>query len=392
MYAPTGIQSGVGSLTIGGDFTATPSSVSLSGTPDASTGTLSPTTVSFGNQVVGTTSASQTVTLSLNSNSSAAVSPISLAGTGVAPAAVLSPASLSFASQLVNTSSAAQAVTLSNLGTATLTINSIGVTGDFSQTNNCGASLAAGASCIINVIFTPRSLGAASATLSITSDAPGSPTNVALSGNGVNAAPTLSPTSLSFGNVFVGKTSGGKTVTLTSNGPAALTISSISVSAGFSQTNNCPASLNPGTSCSINVSFKPLAGGVAAGALSIADNGYGSPQTVALSGNGLDFSVSASPASATVTAGQKASYTVTVSPLGGAYNSNVALSCSTLPSGAKCSFSPSGVSPGSSSINSALTVSTSSGSTVTPPGTYSLTINGTANGTTHSTTIELVVN
>ena len=199
MYAPTGIQSGVGSLTIGGDFTATPSSVSLSGTPDASTGALSPTTVSFGNQVVGTTSASQTVTLSLNSNSSAAVSPISLAGTGVAPAAVLSPASLSFASQLVNTSSAAQAVTLSNLGTATLTINSIGVTGDFSQTNNCGTSLAAGASCIINVIFTPRSLGAASATLSITSDAPGSPTNVALSGNGVNAAPTLSPTSLSFG-------------------------------------------------------------------------------------------------------------------------------------------------------------------------------------------------
>ena len=103
----------------------------------------------------------------------------------------------------------------------------------------------------------------------------------------------------------------------------------------------------------------------------------------------LDFSVSASPASATVTGGQKASYTVTVSPLAGSYNSNVALSCSGVPAGMKCSFSPSGISPGSNSVNSILTMHTSGG---TSPGSYTFTINGTANGTTRSTTVDLVVN
>jgi hypothetical protein len=440
-------------LNITSDAPGSPTSVALSGNGVDAAPTLSPTSISFGSQSVNTNSAAQTVTLSntnsvplqitsigisgdfsqsnncpaspaslsansscliqvtfrptatgarsgslnISSNSVPSTTAVSLSGTGVQPAINVSPASVAFGDQVLNTSASYQTVTVTNPGSGTLHVNALTISGDpdlYTATNNCvgGAGTLPGGSCSIQIGFTPRSLGPASATLSITSDAPGSPTSVALSGNGVDAAPTLSPTSLGFGNVFVGKHSGGKTVKLTSNGPAALAISVISVSAGFVQSNNCPATLNPGSTCDINVSFKPLAAGVAAGMLSIADNSYGSPHTVALSGNGSDFSVSASPASATVIAGQKASYTVTASALGGSYNTNVALSCSALPAGVQCSFSPSGVSPGSTSINSALTVSTTSGSTGTPPGSYTFTINGRANGTTHSTTVELVVN
>jgi Right handed beta helix region/Abnormal spindle-like microcephaly-assoc'd, ASPM-SPD-2-Hydin/Disaggregatase related len=449
-FTPTAAGTRTGTLTLTGNQSGDAPSVTLSGNAVVATASLAPSSLNFGSQLVNMSSAAQAVTLSntgsgplqiysigisgdfsqsntcpaslgagsscviqvtfrptatgprsgslsISSNSVPAAPAVSLSGTGVQPAISVSPASIAFGDQVLNTSAPYQTVTVSNPGSATLHVSALSVTGDpdlYTVSNNCvgGPGTAPGGSCSIQMGFTPRSLGAATATLSITSDAPGSPTTVALSGNGVNAAPTLSPTSLSFGNVFVGKQSGGKTVKLTSNGPAALAVSSISVSAGFVQTNNCPVTLNPGSSCSISVSFKPLSAGATAGVLSIADNGYGSPQTVALSGTGMDFSVSASPASATVTAGQKASYTVTVSPLGGSYNSNVALSCSNVPTGVKCSFSPSGVSPGSNSVNSALTVSTTSGSTGTPPGSYTLTINGTANATTHSTTVDLVVN
>jgi centrosomal CEP192-like protein/ASPM-SPD-2-Hydin domain-containing protein len=439
-------------LSITSDAPTSPTTVPLSGNGVDAAPTLSPSSLSFANQLVNTSSASQMVslmntnsaplqinsisitgdfsqsnncgasvaansscaiqvtfhptatgtragTISISSNSVPSSTAVSLSGTGIQPAISISPGTVAFGDQVLGTISSAQTITVSNPGTATLHVNSnMTFSGDpdFSiVSNNCAgtAGVAPGASCAIQVNFIPQLLGTRSGTLTITSDAPTTPTSVGLSGNGVNPAPTLSPTSLSFGDIFVDKTSGGKTVKLTANGPAALTISSISVSAGFIQTNNCPATLSGGTSCNINVSFKPLAAGAAAGTLSIIDNGLGSPQTVALSGNSLDFSVSASPSSATVTAGQKASYTVTVSPLGGSYNSNVALSCSGgLPTGVKCSFSPSGVSPGSSSINSALTVSTTSGSTGTQPGSYTININGTANGTTHSTTVGLVVN
>src|SRR5207253_2740457 len=96
-------------------------------------------------------------------------------GTGIAPGAALSPASLTFAAQLVGTTSAAQTVTLTNTGTAALSISGIATSGNYAQTNNCGTSLGVGSSCTINVTFTPTVAGSRTGTLSVTDNAAGSP-------------------------------------------------------------------------------------------------------------------------------------------------------------------------------------------------------------------------
>jgi Abnormal spindle-like microcephaly-assoc'd, ASPM-SPD-2-Hydin len=320
---------------------------------------------------------------------------VTLNGTGIAPAAVsISTSSLSFGSQLVATTSAAQTVTLTNTGGASLSISSISTSQPFGQTNNCPASLVGGASCTINVTFTPQASGAVNGVLTITDSAAGSPQSVNLAGTGAVAAPTLSPASLSFGNQMVGTSSGNQTVKLTANSPGPLAISSISVSVGFTETSNCPASLNPGASCNISIAFQPSTAGAITGTLTIVDNGLGSPHTLSLSGTGLDFSVSAAPSSVTINSGAHPNYTVTVSGLGGSFNHNVSLSCSGLPAQSSCSFSPSGLTPGSGSVSSVLTIKTAhaNGTSGTQPGTYTITITGNSNPLVHSTTVTLVVN
>src|SRR5437588_558465 len=114
-----------------------------------------------------------------------------------------------------------------------------------------------------------------------------------LSGNGTGPGVGLVPTSLDFGNQLLATTSAPMTVTLTNTGAAALTINSFAASGDFAATstgaNACPmspATLAAGANCTINVTFTPTASGARTGTLSLADNAGGSPQTVALSGNG----------------------------------------------------------------------------------------------------------
>src|SRR5208337_1755393 len=107
--------------------------------------------------------------------------------------------SLSFGNQAVGSSSSAKNITLKSSGTATLGISSIAASGDYSQTNTCGASLAASAKCIISVTFAPTALGSRTGTVTITGNASNSPQTVSLTGTGI-AQTTVSPASLSFGN------------------------------------------------------------------------------------------------------------------------------------------------------------------------------------------------
>ncbi len=117
--------------------------------------------------------------------------------TTAGPRASLSTTSLAFVNQLVGTTSAPQPVTLTNSGSAPLTIASIATSGDFAQTNNCptGSSLAAGANCTINVTFTPTAAGNRTGTITITDNTPDSPQTVTLAGSGIrdfsiSASPT----------------------------------------------------------------------------------------------------------------------------------------------------------------------------------------------------------
>ncbi|HXA58488.1 MAG TPA: discoidin domain-containing protein [Streptosporangiaceae bacterium] len=103
----------------------------------------------------------------------------------------LSPSSLTFASQNVGTTSAAQVVTVTNTGNAPASISSIAASGEFAQTNNCGASLAAGANCTINVTFTPTAVGTRTGYVTINSNATNSPGTISLSGTGAGSTTNL---------------------------------------------------------------------------------------------------------------------------------------------------------------------------------------------------------
>jgi hypothetical protein len=94
----------------------------------------------------------------------------------------VSPSALTFENQAVGTTSASQQVTILNAGTATTTIGSIAATGAFSQTSNCGSSLGPDSSCTVNVTFTPTAPGRSAGTLSIPSGEPASPDTVRLAG------------------------------------------------------------------------------------------------------------------------------------------------------------------------------------------------------------------
>jgi hypothetical protein len=280
-------------------------------------------TVTFTPAVTG----ARTAAVTINDSDPTSPQQIALTGTGTAPAPVLSPSSLTFGPETIGAKSAAQALTLNNAGSAPLTITSIALTGagssDFAQTNNCGSSVAAGSSCVINVTFDPAKTGTRSATLTVTGNATPKTQTASLSGQGTQAAANLSPRSLSFGTVVYGVTGAAKTVTLTNTGTAMLSITSLAItganSADFAQTNTCGTSVGVGASCWINVTFTARALGSMSASVTVTDNAPGSPQTVSLSGTGTT-SVLFSPKTITfaaIKAGTKSSVkTVTVNNLG----------------------------------------------------------------------------
>jgi Abnormal spindle-like microcephaly-assoc'd, ASPM-SPD-2-Hydin len=143
-----------------------------------------------------TTSGALSAQIAVSSNAPPNPSDISLAGTGVvSPGASVSPATLSFGNQQVGMPSAAQSVTLTNNGNQALTISGVMLSTPvgYSDTNNCPATAAVGASCSISVVFKPNATGTLAATLTITDNAPNSPQAVQLSGTGITVS--LGPSS-----------------------------------------------------------------------------------------------------------------------------------------------------------------------------------------------------
>jgi hypothetical protein len=171
------------SLVAGGTFTQTnncPSSLAASASCRVAV-VFRPVSVGSSSGAVGF----QTPTISQNSN-------LILSAVGVAAAGVLfCPSSLSFPNQTVSTSSTAQPVILTNSGSNTLIIAGISASGDFSQSNNCAGSLAPLGSCVINVVFSPTAAGSRSGAITVNDDAPGGPQALALTGAGVTSSTSL---------------------------------------------------------------------------------------------------------------------------------------------------------------------------------------------------------
>ena len=278
---------------------------------------------------------------------------VPLSGTASVPAPVvtLSAIELDYGHQGVGKTSPAQTVTLRNTGNASLNIQTVGVTGtnpgDFAITNSStctnNSTVAINGSCTIQVTFTPSGIGSRSASVNITDNASDSPETIFLLGSGPDGGASVSPATLTFPSQYVGTTGLPQTVIVTSTGTVApLMVSAVGASpADFGVINNCTNPVPTPNSCTIGVFFDATAGGTRTGTLMITDNATDSPQTVTLTGSGLDFSMTpGAAASATVTAGQTASYSIAVAPAGG-FAQSVALSCSGGPAGSTCAVSPS---------------------------------------------------
>ncbi len=344
-FTPSATGSRSASLIFTDDASNSPQTVTLTGAGTAPVAGVSPPSLTFGNQNLGTTSGSQPVTLSnkgsaaltitsiaTNANfgetntcagsvaaggsctinmtfSPTATGPltgtltitdnsngvagstetVSLSGTGLNPGAGLSSTLLTVY-QAENTTSTARKIMLTSTGTTNLNISSITITGpnasDFAETNNCPASMAPRAYCILNLTFTPTILGAESADLTITDNPTNSPQTVALSGIGLLPV-MLFPTSLNFGNQAENTTSPPQVVNLANTQSAALAVSSITPSGDFAQTNTCGSSVPAGSTCTLSVTFTPGIIGVETGTLTLTDTASGSPQIVSLSGRGV---------------------------------------------------------------------------------------------------------
>jgi FtsP/CotA-like multicopper oxidase with cupredoxin domain len=277
-------------LTNGGTAPATGLAISVAGaatfgqTNTCGTSLAAGASCSIALTFAPTAAGAQSATLSISANAPAAPLSAALTGAGVAPLAKVSPASLTFGPQGLATTSPAQAVTVSNAGITPLTITGFAIAGaEFAQTNNCASPLAAGASCTVNVTYTPTSLGTASSTLTVNVGAPATAQTVALSGTGTL---NVSPGSLAFGAQLVGTVSAISSVTLRNGSASPVTgIAPIIAGADFTFTTSC-GTLSPGASCAIDVRFAPTAAGPRNAILIIPFSGTGSPAAVALSGTG----------------------------------------------------------------------------------------------------------
>ena len=231
------------------------------------------------------TSGTQTGTLTVPGNIAGGQKTVSLSGIGTTQSAIaIVPNGVNFGDLQVASVSTAQQVTISNTSAAAVALTSESVTGPFAiQTNTCAATLAANTGCTLAVVFQPTVVGPASGTLTVIS---GQGTeSIGLAGNGKNpATDTVSPKSLMFPTTPEDTISAPQTVTLTNNGGVPLTGIQVLTTGDFQVTNECVASLNAQSACTLTVQFAPHAPGKETGSIQITDSlGI---QIVSLSGTG----------------------------------------------------------------------------------------------------------
>ncbi len=266
--------------------------------------------VVFQPQTAGTFSYS----VSIVDNAAGSPQKVTLTGTATAPVVGLSPDALTYTTQSVGTSSPVQAVSLTNNGTTTMTISSIAVTGDYSQTNTCAGTLAAGKSCTISVTFSPTTGGTRGGAVTINS-AGNSPQNISLVGTAASGTASLSATTLTFGNQNIWTTSAAQKITLTNKGSSPLAIINVSASGDYTESNTCGKSVAAAANCTITVTFTPGATGTRTGYITVSDTDSTTLQTVTLTGSGTasTSAVAVSPGFASATPIQTVQYTATIS-------------------------------------------------------------------------------
>ncbi len=354
-FAPTSAGAATGAITVTSDATNPTANVTLSGTGVGATYTmlLAPASVSFGNVNVGSRT-TQNIQLSNTGNSSVTVTQVAASGTGISVGGIATPVTLqplqnavltvtyapttsgastgsivvtnsdgvnamdavtgtgvqagisvtpgsaSFGSVLTgNTGS--QTIQIKNSGNANLTISQAAATGaGFSVSGmTLPMTLTPGQSGNLTVQYAPQAAGSSSGTVSISSNAPNSPSTVALSGTGTTATSTmtLSPASVSFGNVNLGS-SATQNVQLTNTGNSSVTVTQVAATGtGITVSGvTTPLTLAPSQTVALSVNYAPAANGATAGSITVTNNG-GVSTTDAVTGTGVQAGLNIMPTS-----------------------------------------------------------------------------------------------
>jgi hypothetical protein len=237
-------------------------------------------TVTFTSNTLNTTATKQTVTLS---------------GYVYGPYVTASPSSVAFPPQLVGTTSATKSVTLTNNGDLYAAFIGTPSSSNSAFTvgiGTCTSELAVGSSCALSVTFNPAAPQSYSGTVTVPISSSGGGSWPALTFNvsGSGTWMELTPKTTNFGNETVGTTSAPKKIELINEGTTTVNITSIAITGAdagdFAETNSCGSGLAGGKDCVIKVTFTPSTTGKRTAQVSVSDNSGGSPQTATLEGNG----------------------------------------------------------------------------------------------------------
>jgi uncharacterized repeat protein (TIGR01451 family) len=297
---------------------------------------------------------------------------------------------------------ATYSISVTNFGTGTTT-GQVNVVDTLPASITATAMSGTGWTCVVATVSCSRSDGLTAGqtyanitlTVNVAANAPASVTNtVVVSGGGeiiVNddsfsnpttiltpPTATLSTNTLTFPITTVGTQSSAMSVTVTNNGQASLTFTQAptisgtnSADFGIVNTSTC-AVANPvagGGSCVINITITPGAAGPRGPAtLTLTDNASTSPQTVTLNGTGDDFGEAGPGSAVTVSAGQTANFTITITPGTGGFPSAITFSQTGAPTmGTTITFNPPSVTPGNSSASTTMIITTTSRAGIAPP-------------------------
>jgi hypothetical protein len=307
-------------------------------------------------------------------------------GTAAAPTASVSPTSLTFGSQAIGTTSSPKTVTVANTGTGPLHVTGVAAAGPFTSTQNCVAAspIAPGSSCSENVSFAPVSAGAQTGTLTFTDNSGsvnGATQQVQLQGNGVKSTTNTGITSVTFNPALVGEpvtvafsVSSLSGTTLTPSGTVTVKASTGESCTGNAPSGSCAISFSTGADRTVSATYN-------------GDSNFSSSVSSPVSVRIVNFTLSVSPSSQTIM-GKKATYTLTVAPENG-FTGTVSLNCGGGPANTTCVMSPGSVILSGSAATAKATFTLPNTSTT---GTFTLTFSGQFGTVTRSITASLTVN
>ncbi len=279
----------------------------------------------------------RTGTLTITDNAGGGTQTVSLEGDGSPSGLLLTPPVLNFGIETIGLTSAPLEATLTNDTGQTLNGLAITASGEYSETDNCGGTLAKGANCTLNITITPATTGAITGTINISAGAsvatgttPGSTSTgiggfnlgvIALTASSIKPGIELTIPSLSFSVTSAGSSGPSQAVTLINTGSStALTHLTISETNGseFPFSTTCPQTLAAHTSCTITVNFTPTSVGLRAGIMHIAaDGGISAALTESGTVNQIAPGVAVLSSGAETMLQNSATFTATVSsPLG----------------------------------------------------------------------------